>query len=130
MGEQLVVGIDAYSILQLAAHLGGDLQHEAALRLVRGHPIPFEAVMASVARHDLLPLASDQQLDHDVRGSHAVQMNTQLDLHALAERYVLARRVQTAHAHSGPAAPDVRLPERELARVLVATFSVAPALAR
>ena len=49
MGQKLVIGIDANAILELAAHLGGDLQHETVLALVGQQTFPLEAVVTGIA---------------------------------------------------------------------------------
>src|SRR5574341_402378 len=113
--EELVPRIGADPVLELATHLGGDLQHETMLVLLGHEAFPFEAVAPRFLFLLVLRMAPEQQLNDHVLGFEAVQVYADLQAQALTVGDIARWYVQPAQGEIAPLAAHVRLPGSELA---------------
>src|SRR6185295_5137417 len=103
VSEQLVPGVDAHAILQLAANLRGDLQDETMLAAIGHYAFPFEAITTRFLELFVLSLTRQQQFDDYVFRFQAVERNANLEAQTVAVHEIAPVCIQALQLQLVPA---------------------------
>src|SRR6202163_733313 len=112
MSEELVPWIRADPIIQPAADVGRQLQHETLLSGAVDGAVRAEPVSAWLLLRRFVLGDAKQQLDDDIFRREAVERHGDLEPHALSELEPGLRHVDTSQSDARPCRTDASLPRR------------------
>ncbi len=118
VGQQFVLRVQAYAVLQLAAHLRIQFEREALFALVGLRAGGFETVGFRVAFAVMAGLLRDQQFERDILRPQPVEKNGDFDVQAVAECDALLRCVKPPQRDFRPHFTHALFPQRQAARRL------------